>query len=311
MKPTNKYPTSLLYVFLIILMTACSNHFKDYFQKDDLIEHYNEDLIEKSKNPKVFFTKNIELDEIRLIENSLIKLGHTRFESREIEAAEMAREFAKKIGASTVVIRDKFERTKKVYDEISSVYNVSPYYHSPPLVNQAIVMPQTYLVPNIKYEVNFDTGEEKVSIEKATQIWAIPPSERNYYAVRSGAEAVVYSTETEEREIEVHSYYASFWAKTKYPPALGVEVADISSSIKRKLDINHGVIVWGVFRDSPAAKAGMYRGDYLTSINDKPIISRLQMGDIIRENVGKEVKIDIIREEKRLSKYIKLRNTSF
>lgn len=110
---------------------------------------------------------------------------------------------------------------------------------------------------------------------QATQIWGIPPSETGYYAVMHGANAVVFKNQTETHEVEVFSYYASFWAKTNYPPALGVEVADIVSEVRKKLGIEYGVIAWGVFRDSPAAKAQIQRGDYLISINGEPIISRL------------------------------------
>ena len=67
----------------------------------------------------------------------------------------------------------------------------------------------------------------------------------------------------------------------------------------------------GSFRDSPAAKAEIHRGDYLISINGSPIVSCLQMGELIRKHIVEKVEIELIQGEERVTKTIQLRKTTF
>lgn len=297
------------FVVFIIFCSSCSNYFKDYFKRDNLLNHYKPDLISATENPALLFTKNVELEEISLMENGMIKMGYSFFESDGNDLIDEAKKFAKEIGASVVLIKENFERVKTEHYQSPGIHSVIPSYVS---VNpDGVVLP--YYAPvtlNIEFD---DDGKTKqsVSINQAAQIWGTPYYERDYYAVVHGTDAVVLKNRVQDYQVEVFSYYASFWAKTNYPPALGVEVADIVSDVRKKLGINYGVVAWGVFRDSPAAFAGISRGDYLIRINDEPIVSRLQMGELIRKNTGKEVEIEMIQGEERVTKTVQLRETTF
>lgn len=299
---------SLLFLFL----SSCTNLFREYYKKDDLLNHYKPDLIAISEKPALHFTKNIEFEEISLMENGLIKMGYSFFESSGDEILAQAKEFGREIGATVVLIKENYQRSKMEYMDYPSIQTVVPDYVA---VNPyGVVLPLYGPAVSYNYDINFETGRvtgQRVSIGHAAQVWGTPYSDRDYYVVPHGTDAMIIDKQVQAQQVEVFSYYASFWAKTNYPPALGVEVANIVSEVREKLGVNYGVVVWGVFRDSPAAMAGINRGDYLININNEPIISRLQMGELIRKNTGKSVKIEMIQGEERMTKTIQLRDTTF
>ena len=66
-----------------------------------------------------------------------------------------------------------------------------------------------------------------------------------------------------------------------------------------------------VERNTPASRAPIYRNDILLSINDVPIQHPLQLGDQIRKNVGKTVKLELLRNTKKVMIDVKLNDKSF
>lgn len=309
----SSFPRFCLVLFISIICNSCVNYFKEYYRKDYLLNHYKPDLITLVEKPALHFTENVEFEEISLMENGLIKMGYSFFEKGNFDVIDQAKTFGKEIGASVILIKENYERTPKEYLDYPSIQSVLPGYLA---VNpQGVVLP-LYGGPQVayRYDFNFDTGQasvQRVSIGHAAQVWGTPYYDRNFYAVMDGTDAVLIQNSRQNHEVEVFSYYASFWAKTNYPPALGVEVADIVSEVREQLGIQHGVVAWGVFRDSPAAKAEIHRGDYLISINGSPIVGRLQMGELIRKHIVEKVEIELIQGEERVTKTIQLRKTTF
>ncbi len=330
-----------IFILLVLSLTSCANLFEKAFVPDKSLEHYRKDVIQKTDNPKVLYIQNPELETIGAIEDGYLYMGEAYIESEDFNDKGQAIDLAKKIGASLVLIHKKFERTKKVYDNPSPAFPVSKY---PVVVDNKTVFTSGYQ-PTIQYSVEFDSKGKKtkekvttnitpgipileyqannkknnkskenkvVSTAKALNIWRVPLDQRNYYAVPHGQVAVVLPKENNEKEVEVNSYYASFWAKTNYPPALGVQATDLDDETKQKLQINHGAIIWAVRNDSPASKVPLYRGDILLSLNDEPILnSGVQMGTLIRKNAGKTVKLEIFRNGEVLVKEVKLGRKSF
>lgn len=72
-------------LLILILSSSCSNYFKHYFHRDDLIEHYKPDLIAPDEKSASHFTENVELEEISLMENGLIKMGYSFFEKGDFD----------------------------------------------------------------------------------------------------------------------------------------------------------------------------------------------------------------------------------
>ncbi len=61
-----------------------------------------------------------------------------------------------------------------------------------------------------------------------------------------------------------------------------------------------GVMIFSVERGSPARKAGLTMGDVIIKFNGKPVTNFYDLPNLLTEDViGKEIEIEILREEKR------------
>ena len=61
---------------------------------------------------------------------------------------------------------------------------------------------------------------------------------------------------------------------TEGTPMKGVQVEDLTSQLRRELDLSprvNGVVVTDVSSDSPAAEAGLRRGDVIEEVNREPV----------------------------------------
>lgn len=328
-----KLRNNIILITIAICLSSCGNYFEKYFSKNYSTEDYKQGLIERAKSVNAYYTQHPELDAIGLIENGFVNLGYSSFEKQEFNEEKQVLEFAKTIGASVVLLQSKFERTKKVYDN-NHQYAISPipilkdstlsltnafpstnYNFSVDLKSGEVKEKKTTSVaPNLHFQSEYKNGKlvkQQVSTTTAQQVWNIPLDQRNYVAAPNNQGAIVIPFGKQEREVDVYSYVATFWSKTSYPPALGVNVTDLTPEQKQTLELDFGVAVWAVFKNSPASKAGIYRGDLLLSINGHPIQSSFLMGELIRKNVGKEIDLKLVQNGKLLNKKIKLNQRSF
>jgi len=297
--------TITLFTLTFLLASCGANYFQKSFVANDSLKAYKEDLIKKVENPEVYYLNNPEIETVGIIENGFVSLGYSVFEQQEFDDQKQAIKFAKKIGASLVLIHSEYNRTEKLYDDLGTTYAVS----SAPPVNNTNPLSTSDVA--VSYDFSSKKLTREVDINTAVQSWDVPKDKRNYYAIPNGNGAIVIPNENDPNSITVNTYFASFWGKTNYPPALGVKVNDVRSEIKNKLNLKSGVSVWAVDKNSPASKAGIYRGDILLSINNEPIKDALSMGALIRKNVGKTITLEIYRNKEKLVKEIKLNKTSF
>lgn len=80
---------------------------------------------------------------------------------------------------------------------------------------------------------------------------------------------------------------------------LGVTIADVSEDMSSFYDENYGALITGVEENSPAAKAGLKRGDLIISVNGKKIESASELKNTIGSYTPqKVVKIKILRDKK-------------
>lgn len=85
---------------------------------------------------------------------------------------------------------------------------------------------------------------------------------------------------------------------------LGVEVQDISPELAESLELaeQNGVVIAGVLRDGPAARAGLKPGDVVTHVNEQAVSSASNLINIITNiEPSKEVAIQYLREGKERS----------
>jgi S1-C subfamily serine protease len=79
---------------------------------------------------------------------------------------------------------------------------------------------------------------------------------------------------------------------------LGIETERLTPAVKERLGVNvdSGAVVMEVMPGSPAAKAGLQRGDVITAINDKNVAGAEELRSAIRAaGAGKEVSLKVAR----------------
>jgi membrane-associated protease RseP (regulator of RpoE activity) len=114
-------------------------------------------------------------------------------------------------------------------------------------------------------------------------------------------EAAKKGNEIDEKDLEDktnYAYYASYWAKLP-APLLGVHIIKL---VPKQVDEaapaveNKGLKVLAVIKDSPAAKAGLVRGDVLMKIADAELNKPEELSAIVGKHQGKNVMIEYERD---------------
>ena len=97
-----------------------------------------------------------------------------------------------------------------------------------------------------------------------------------------------------------YDYYASYWAKLP-APLLGVHiiklvlVAEDEAEANANKKINTGLKILAVIKDSPAAKAGLKRGDTLYKIANVELNKPEELSSVLRKYQGQNVAIEFER----------------
>jgi len=99
-------------------------------------------------------------------------------------------------------------------------------------------------------------------------------------------------------EPTVYKYYASYWAKLP-TPTLGVHVIKLvpkSGDPDQATDVP-GLQLLAVIKESPAAKAGLIRGDRLLKLNNVVLEKPEDLTSTVRQLKGKVVSIQFVRDD--------------
>lgn len=115
-----------------------------------------------------------------------------------------------------------------------------------------------------------------------------------------------YGTTTNYIPITVNrtNYAAVYFVKLR--TALGIFFRDLNDSERQELQTNKGVFVSVIVDGSPAFDADMLVGDIITTIDGKTATNTLTLTTLLRERVGQNVTIGLIRRGKQLEKSIQL-----
>ena len=98
-----------------------------------------------------------------------------------------------------------------------------------------------------------------------------------------------------------YDYFASYWAKLP-TPLLGVHIIklvknaqpDDEAADAKNVD-NKGLIILAVIKDSPAAKAGLVRGDVLMKVAGNELNKPEELSSIVKRYQGQDVAIEYVR----------------
>ena len=126
------------------------------------------------------------------------------------------------------------------------------------------------------------------------------------YANYSGS-STTYGTSTTYMPYSVNrsDYYASFWIKAK-PASLGIHLNNLTDELRRKVESNKGVYIVVVVKDSPAFNADLLNGDIIRKFNSIEIINANHFLNLIAENKGQQIELEIFRNDKTIAKQIQL-----
>ncbi|MFZ0033371.1 MAG: PDZ domain-containing protein [Sedimentisphaerales bacterium] len=126
------------------------------------------------------------------------------------------------------------------------------------------------------------------------------------FANYSGS-STTYGTQTTYMPYSIrrYDYYASFWVKVK-PGRLGIFLDNLTDELRKKIESNKGIYVVAVVKGSPAFNNDILTGDIIRKINDIEVIDTMHVNNILREYKEKEIKLEIFRDGKTITKQIQL-----
>jgi S1-C subfamily serine protease len=98
------------------------------------------------------------------------------------------------------------------------------------------------------------------------------------------------------------------------PAFLGVQTEDLTAERKERLKVkvDAGVVITDVVPNSPAAQAGLKRDDVITAVNDRAVKASEDLREAVQQaGAGKEVTLQVVRGEEKLSVKARLRGGRF
>jgi serine protease Do len=116
----------------------------------------------------------------------------------------------------------------------------------------------------------------------------------NYYGSSTTTTPGTYSTQYVPVTVHRYEYHASFW-RIGPKPKLGIQMADLPSEMRTRLERNTGALVVVVMNDSPAFRANIIEGDVLLKINGEDILSSTDGPEKITALAGQQVTLKIWR----------------
>ncbi len=103
----------------------------------------------------------------------------------------------------------------------------------------------------------------------------------------------------------LNNYLASYWVKMK-TPVFGVHMQDLTTELKINSGTKTGAYVIAVVKDSPAARAGIVRGDIVRKIGDIEVDTAATLYDAVAKLAGQKVMVEIWRDHQAVQKEVQL-----
>lgn len=106
--------------------------------------------------------------------------------------------------------------------------------------------------------------------------------------------------ELTEKDLEegstTYKYFASYWAKLPRP-MLGVHLIKLKTKDAETSAADSGLKILAVIKDSPAANAGLLRGDSIIAINGVPTQHPDDLFSLVKQHKGTAISIDYVRND--------------
>jgi len=242
-----------------LLAAGCGNPYrKNYLSTLDQWPGKSARLLPLSGEPRLLSSTDVKSDSIAMLENGYLMVGHAAFRGARIDEKQ-ALEQARSVGAAAVMVDKRFVNT----------------------VSESI--PMNEWIPDriigTTERVVVTDGSETPKVVQKDSTTVIQGEFRTHYV---------------QQNVDYYDYEATFWAKAA-PPAFGVFVRELDDAAKAAIQSNKGVIVKAVVKDSPAFDADLLKGDVLVSLGGEPIRHPQGFFELLRQNKGKTVQVQLMR----------------
>lgn len=242
-----------------LLACATNNAFKAKYQSS--LERWPSGevsrLLPTDGKVDIVTSTDMQRDAVRMMENGYLLLGRSRFRSQQVDA-DAAREVARELGASVVLLRKQYATT----------------------VQGAVATERWF--PSAR-------ADAPVADPARSDGPSATTNEQNARATVQGEFRTTYVPQT----VDYYDFAATFWAKSK-PPIFGVLVEAAGPQVREKTG-GGGVVIRAVINDSPAAQGGIKSGDVVVKLAGTEITGPDQFFDTVVGNAGKEVDVDLLR----------------
>lgn len=126
------------------------------------------------------------------------------------------------------------------------------------------------------------------------------------YANYQGS-STTYGTRTMYMPYSVNrlDYYATYWIKVKQF-SLGVSIDNLTDELRKSIESNKGVYITVVVKGSPAFDNNLLVGDIIRRINSVEVSDGSHFVELIAQNKGRQIELEIVRADKTIVKHIQL-----
>jgi hypothetical protein len=257
----------LLLVVLGILLLGCAQPYAQYYHDKTQGKDISKYVEVSTTEPQLMRGTDVKSDGLKMMENGYILLGISDFYGRKFNENQ-AVDQAKKVNASIVIVYSKF---------MDTISGTTP-----------LILPDT-----------------KTS---TTNVIANVYGSSGYASGYGSGTTTTYGTKTMYMPYTIDRFEqgATYWAKKKYPPVLGVRVAELTPELRQKIGSNKGLLVIAVEKQSPAFRADILNGDILIKINNKEIYDQSTLESACRPNAENKVPILLMRDGKEIVKEVAL-----
>ena len=95
-------------------------------------------------------------------------------------------------------------------------------------------------------------------------------------------------------------------------PWLGVVMRPLTSQQKKSLNVSHGILLSGIYRNSPAFKAGLKPGDVILNADSTPINKAHDLRlTVLAKRPGEKIKLRILRDGVEINMEVKVERPEF
>ncbi len=258
--------------FFTLLLAGCANPFVQFYQDGTGGTDLAKSpiVVLPTGEPKMFRGTDPEADYQRMLEDGYSLVGFSSFNGGDVNV-DGALTQAKAVHAEIVLIYSKHTDTRT---------GVLP-----------LTLPDTQTSTTTLSGSGFGSG--------------------GYRSFSGTANTTTYGTQTTyiPYSVDRYDYFSSYWIKLK-PPAFGVHTRELTPELRQKIGSNKGVYVIAVVRNSPAWSADVLKDDIITKVSSVEIFDKPTFSKAVRENAGRKVTVEILRNGQRIVKEVTLNNPS-